>query len=179
MRSHALHPRNYLFTVLFTLAAALALCFRATSLRAELDDLEAEERVKKLLVSELDVRLPREALAGWLARVAGPKAKVFWEVNDCGEQTGDPAADANDESRDFPACVQASVFLPDRREFGVLISVGTWQKGFVGKPAVQHVYWAEGQQTHSLARLSEIPVEIKNGAAEETEDAVDESAAAQ
>lgn len=149
-------------------AAALVLLLpNAVRLRAELDDLEAEERVKKMMVSELDARLPRESFAAWLARIAGPKAKIFWEVNDCGEQTGDPSAD---EDRDSPACVQASLFLSDGREFGALISVGTWQKGFVGKPAVRQVYWAEGQQTHSLSRLAQIPDEIRNGPAESSEE---------
>lgn len=143
----------------------IAVMLAGLPLRAELDDLEAEERVKKLLVSSLDPALPREPLATWVARVAGPKGKVFWEVNDCGEQSGDAAADAN---RDFPACVQASLFVPDGREFGVLITVGTWQKGFVGSPRLRQVYWAEGQQTHTLRRLGQIPDEIRDGPADDS-----------
>lgn len=153
---------------ILALIVAVVLFIAARPLRAELDDLEAEERVKKLLVSALDPALPREPLAAWVTRLAGPKGKVSWEVNDCGEQSGDPAAD---EGRDFPACVQASLFLRDGREFGVLISVGTWQKGFVGAPRVRQVYWAEGQQTHVLKRLSQIPAEIKSGPSDEDEDA--------
>jgi hypothetical protein len=149
------------------IVVSLLLIACAAPLRAELDDLEAEERVKKLLVSTLDPALPRESLATWITRVAGPKGKVFWEVNDCGEQTGDPA---RDEGRDLPACVQASLFVPDGREFGVLISVGTWEKGFLGAPRLRQVYWAEGQQTHTLKRLSQIPAEIKNGPTEDTDD---------
>ena len=145
------------------IVVSLLLLAWAVPLRAELDDLEAEERVKKLLAVTLDPALPRESLAAWMTRVAGPKGKVFWEVNDCGEQSGDAA---RDEGRDMPACVQASLFVPDGREFGVLISVGTWEKGFVGAPRVRQVYWAEGQQTHTLKRLSLIPAEIKNGPAD-------------
>lgn len=130
-------------------------------LRAELDDLAAEERVKKLTASTLDPALPKESLAAWITRVAGPKGKVFWEVNDCGGANGGAPAEG-----DAPACVQASLFVPDGREFGVLISVGTWEKGFVGTPRVKQVYWAEGQQTHKLKRLSQIPTEIKNGPAD-------------
>ena len=136
-------------------------------LRAELDDLEAEEHVKKLPVSLLDSKLPKEPLGTWLVRAAGPKSKIFWEVNDCGEPSGDPAAD---DDRDFPACVQASIFVPDGREFGVLIMIGTWNTGITGRPSVRQVYWAEGQQTHNLPRLSAIPDEIKNGPSEITEE---------
>lgn len=146
--------------------AALVLFVSASPLRAELDDLEAEERVKTLAVSALDSSLGKEPLATWITRLGGPKGKVFWEVNDCGEQTGNPAAD---EGRDFPACVQASLFLPDGREFGVLVSVGTWEKGFVGVPRLHQIYWASGQQTHELKRLSQIPEEIRNDPAEEDE----------
>ena len=132
-------------------------------IHAELDDLAAEERVKKLPAADLDPALPKETLSTWISRIGGPKAKLFWEVNDCGEQGGDAPVD---EDRDLPACVQASLFLADGREFGVLVTVGSWQKGFVGKPAVRQVYWGEGQQTHTLKRLSQIPAEIKNGPTE-------------
>lgn len=156
-RSHSpLVRKLYLFiTVLSLVSPALG--------HAELDDLAAEERVKKLPASDLDPALAKEALSAWISRIGGPKAKLFWEVNDCGEQSGDAPVI---EGRDLPACVQASIFLADGREFGVLVNVGSWQKGFVGKPFVRQVYWAEGQQTHTLKRLSQIPAEIRNGSAE-------------
>jgi hypothetical protein len=162
MRSYK--PTRRLTVILFCTLSILPIA--SSLLHAELDDLAAEERVKKLSVSELDATLPKETLVAWTTRIAGPKGKVFWEVNDCGQQSGDPAAD---EGRDMPACVQASIFVPDGREFGMLITVGTWEKGFVGKPTVRQVYWAEGQQTHNLKRLSQIPAEIKNGPDEESE----------
>ena|SRR5689334_10802790 len=160
-RSSSRRPFHFLFAILFLLSAKWV--------HAELDDLAAEERIKKLPAADLDPALPREALATWISRIGGPKAKVFWEVNDCGEQDGD--APTTDEGRDMPACVQASLFLADGREFGVLVSVGSWQKGFVGRPAVRQVYWAEGQQSHALKRLSQIPAEIKNGPSEAPSDA--------
>jgi hypothetical protein len=148
-----------------TLIVAFLIVLGASSpLSAELDDLEAEERIKRLSVSNLDPALPKEELSAWIARIAGRQSKIFWEVNDCGEQSGA----AVDEGRDLPACVQASLFLADGREFGVLISVGTWQKGFLGKPALRQVYWAEGQQTHSLTRLGQIPSVIREGSPEPT-----------
>lgn len=160
MQSSHFISRHLLWVTLLLVAFFL---HTASVLHAELDDAEAEERVRKLPASALDAKLPKEPFGAWLPRVAGPQAKIFLEVNDCGEQTGDPSVD---EGRDFPACVQVSAFLPDGREFGVLVAVGAWEKGFVGKPTVRQVYWAEGQQTHDLERLSDIPEEIKNGPAD-------------
>lgn len=66
---------------------------------------EAETQVRRLMertAAELHPSLPPEPLADWLRRVAPRSTVMRWELSDCGEQTGDPARDAN---RSLPACV--------------------------------------------------------------------------
>jgi hypothetical protein len=58
----------------------------------------AIEIAKRLPVSELEPGMPKQALSEWLRKAAGPGAKLEWELNDCGEQTGSAA----DAGRGFP-----------------------------------------------------------------------------
>lgn len=55
----------------------------------------------------------------------GPKAKITWEVNDCGEQTGGEA----DKDRDLPICAEVQANLPDQRIVVVRILAATFKKG--------------------------------------------------
>lgn len=69
--------------------------------------------VRKFSVHTLDSRLPEKQLSAWLEEVF-PKGTHFnWEVNDCGEQTGDPEKDTG---RSFSSCVAvtAEVWSRDR-----------------------------------------------------------------
>jgi hypothetical protein len=58
---------------------------------------------------------------------------IRWEINDCGEQTGNPGVD---QERDFLMCVAADMELRDRRPVTVLVSVGTFKSGSVGVSAL-------------------------------------------
>ena len=55
-----------------------------------------------------------------------PQTPITWEVNDCGEQTGNPEAD---KGRDFPICVEAQATLQKKRTLSISVSVGTLQTG--------------------------------------------------
>ena len=120
---------------------------------------EALERGRKTPAAELDAALPRTPFGAWFARLMGPKAKLYWEMNDCGEQTGDPAVDS---PRDIPVCVAAAAQLEDGREISVVIQVGTWEKGLTGKPVVRDLYWTQEQIVHPLRRLSELPALLRS-----------------
>ena len=85
---------------------------------------EAVDRAKSVIVRSLDGTLPDRTLETWLRDLFGSGAKTTWEVNDCGEQTGDPQ---RDRGRDFPMCVDVSVSLTDNRVLHVLLAVGTVQ----------------------------------------------------
>jgi hypothetical protein len=89
----------------------------------------AIDRAKNQPVSSIDHSLPKLTLEFFLKCESGG-APITWEVNDCGEQTGDTATD---QGRDFPMCVEAD-FDQDHTAVSVMISVGTFKKGLVGTP---------------------------------------------
>jgi hypothetical protein len=88
----------------------------------------AIQRVRKLPVSKLDHMLPNISLEFFLKSEGGGRP-IKWEVNDCAEVTGDPAAD---EGREM--CVEAGMDTSDGHVIAVLVSVGTFNKGIVGAP---------------------------------------------
>lgn len=70
--------------------------------------------------------MPNQAFAPWLRGVVGTLPEIQWEVNDCGEQTGNPALD---KGRNFPICAEAQVNLGGKRKLFVSLSVGTFKNG--------------------------------------------------
>lgn len=101
-------------------------------------DTKAINKVKRLSVSELDKKLTETPFEEWFSKVVGQKVSKSWEVNDCGEQTGDG------EGRDFPICVDVSAVENDSFSVSVLVAVGTHKKGVVGKPEVFWIYLKKG-----------------------------------
>src|ERR1700686_2151911 len=69
----------------------------------EKTDQAAIQQAKRVLVSSLDSTLPKVSLEFFLNYESGG-ADIRWEVNDCGEQTGNPATD---RGTDTPICVEA------------------------------------------------------------------------
>ncbi len=115
----------------------------------------ALQRAKSALVSSLDSSLPKVSLEFFLNYESGG-ADIRWEVNDCGEQTGNPATDRGTDS---PMCVEAD-FTKDRTDVTVMVSVGTFQKGPSGKPALFGVtVHGPSGRVHSL-RLGDLPKEL-------------------
>ena len=109
----------------------------------------------------LDAELPSAGLEAWLRRLLGDGKRVEWSVNDCGEQTGDPAAD---RGRVFPACVEASVALSDDRALSISIVVGTWRDGTIvpGAAAFWHaVVTGPRRQQTFLKTLGAVPAQIE------------------
>jgi len=116
----------------------------------------AIERAKSVLVSDLDRTLPRVSLEFFLENESDG-ARIQWEVNDCGEQTGDPATD---RGRDFPMCVEAEVFLKDQRSLNVSLVVGTFRKGVTEKAWVWGITITENDGEVRPIELRKIPVEL-------------------
>jgi hypothetical protein len=112
---------------------------------------------KAIQVSQLDSKLAAIPFERWLIKEAGEGAQVTWEVNDCGEQTGE----AEDADRDFPECVEANARLPDKRVIVVSIVVGTYKKGISGKPVT---WWItvgpDPSKDEPLKTLSDVPAEL-------------------
>jgi len=136
------------------LSVLLSLSLLATS-PAQQPDLEARAiaRVQRMPASALERGLPKEPFAAWFRKAAGREAKLEWELNDCGEQTGNPKTD---KGRDFPACVGATASLPDGRQAAVLVVVGTYGQGFVGQPKVLLIMLVHGSDQKEIKSLGEL-----------------------
>ena len=87
---------------------------------------ETIDMVRTSLVRSIDRTLPDETLEAWLRGLFGSAARMSWETNDCGEQSGNPQLD---RGRDFPMCVDVAVTLDDRRVLHLLFAVGTLKTG--------------------------------------------------
>lgn len=115
----------------------------------------AIQRAKTTLVSSLDNSLPKVTLEFFLNYESGG-ADIRWEVNDCGEQTGNPA----DRGSDSPMCVEAD-FAKDQTTVTVSVSVGTFKKGVSGAPALFYISVQDSSgKSRSLRRLGELPKEL-------------------
>ncbi len=114
----------------------------------------ALQRAKSALVSSLDSSLPKVSLEFFLNYESGG-ADIRWEVNDCGEPTGNPATDRASES---PMCVEAD-FTKDHTDVTVLVSVGTFQKGPSGAPTLFSVT-VQGLNGRIHLRLADLPKEL-------------------
>ncbi|WPD21777.1 MAG: hypothetical protein SD837_16400 [Candidatus Electrothrix scaldis] len=113
-----------------------------------------EEYSKHIDVTELDATLPSTSLHDWLNGLAKASERVAWEFNDCGEQTGSEA----DRGRDFPKCLEGIIESPSHEKaLSIQVYVGTWQRGFVGKPKLGLIsYTKPGQSTVEVQDLSSL-----------------------
>ena len=125
-----------------------------------LPEAEAIEAAKKAMVREMDPALPRTTFAAWLRDVAGSQAATKWEVNDCGEQTGNPELN---KGRDFPMCAQVQVSLGGNRDLYLLLAVGTFKKGVTpGPPDFSSGYLIEsGGPPQPIKSLAQVPTVIR------------------
>jgi hypothetical protein len=76
--------------------------------------------VQELPANKLDRTLPAQSFASWFKGLLGPGAELKWEVNDCGEQTGDPRLDAG---RDLPTCVEVDATNPHKVDLEIVVSI--------------------------------------------------------
>ena len=140
--------------VLLVIGGAAPCCYPQT-----LAD-QAVETVKHLSASRLDSSLPEVKFEAYFERIVGRQAKIQWELNDCGEQTGDPKSDA---LRDMPMCVGVNADLPDGRKAGVLIHVGTSQKGLSGSPTLFDAYIEASGKRRQAKHLHDLEDFLKKG----------------
>jgi hypothetical protein len=124
----------------------------------ELRSTAAIKRVQQLPANKFDPALSGQPFATWFKGVLGPGAELKWEVNDCGEQTGDPKIDAG---RDIPTCVEVDATNPHKSEVEIVVSinVGSINKGANQKPRFGFASVRLGnrylfpQQLHCLPKL--------------------------
>lgn len=149
-------------------AAFITLALLVHGPAGESQDAAAIDTVKRLSVAVLDPALPPEPFERWLLRVLnGAAGQIAWEVNDCGEQTGDPAVD---RARDLPICVEACARVRSVRgadaDIVVQVAVGTERTGIRGTPSVRWIYIEEGAtlgEVPALAELKEAIAALREG----------------
>ncbi len=135
---------------LLVLAAARSLAAQQWSLERR-----AIEAAHRIPVSKLEAGLRDQTLSRWLSRAVGV---VKWEVNDCGEQTGDPAVDRR---RDIPLCVGAIATLSGGRIAIVTIAMGSFHKGVSKVPTLRSVSIGREDHLDSVPKLSELPARVR------------------
>ncbi len=144
-----------------TFAMVVSLCWPATGLLqaqvAQVAEGKIIARAQRTPAFELDSALPKQRFDHWFRKLVGSKAEIWWEANDCGEQTGSPT----DRGRDLPHCAEAIAVLSDGRKVAVLIGVGTVKKGITGKPVVRFVSIEQGGRIHRVRRLGDLPEKLR------------------
>lgn len=117
------------------------------------------EAVRSTVAREVDPLLSSVSFEGWIDSLLGPQARMQWEVNDCGEQSGNPALD---RGRDFPKCVQLRVELTGNRVLILLLSAGSQQKRPAGPPSYHFgvLIQRDGRQLE-VRRLADLASAVK------------------
>lgn len=109
---------------------------------------------KKYLVSNIEPNVPPMGFEKWFQETVGKEAKVEWEINDCGEQTGTSA----DKGRDFPMCVSADTVKAGFIYISVNIQFGTFNRGITKmKPVVRSITAGDEIGGEWLDNLSDLP----------------------
>ncbi len=142
----------------YVIALLCALSSLQAGVRAR--DARAIEAAKNTNVQRINPLLPNKAFGVWLRDLAGTHRDIRWEVNDCGEQTGNPQLD---KERDFPMCAEAQVTLERKRKLSVSLGVGTFKTGVKSGPASFYsavIEEANGAIT-SVKNLSQLAAAIK------------------
>lgn len=142
------------------LLAALLLCVIFASAQNESsNDEKLISQVKRIAVSTLDPALPSIPFEQWLRTEAGAGAKVAWEVNDCGEQTGSPGQNPSE----IPRCVEADASLKDRREIVIMVAMPQDAKGKASDQTPPTVFFAQLITTRekiALKQLRDLPAAL-------------------
>ena len=124
-------------------------------------DAAAINAAKQVVVRTIDAALPPISFEEWLRGVVGTGASTKWEVNDCGEQSGD----GKQQGRDFPMCAEAQVDLGSQRTLHVSLGVGSVRQGVRGAPTFRMAYiTTAGNSGDWIRSLAEIPSAIRIGA---------------
>jgi hypothetical protein len=113
--------------------------------------------VKGTPTKELDSALPKLRFERWLQDVVGNHAELRWELNDCGEPSGDAQAGAQG---DPPICAGVDAQLEQGRAFQILLVIGTQEKGIGGKPRIRSILVQAGRRMLEVKRLRDLPKAI-------------------
>jgi hypothetical protein len=142
------------FLVPLILCGALASAQNPNAAR----DAELIASAKQVSVHNLDDALPDLDFEKWLAKQSGPEARYHWEVNDCGEQSGNP-----NETGPVPLCVEVDSTLKDGREIVIMIADDSPETSSKTTPPDWKIFFAQLTTAHekiNLRRLSDLPAAL-------------------
>jgi len=134
----------------------LTACLWAQQASVKNTEKVAIQRAKSAIVSSFDRSLPNVRLEFFL-KYEGGGTPIKWEVNDCGDQTGNPGLDQEQGS---PMCVQAEFEFKGRKAVTVLVAAGTFGRGPSAVPALVSVTITESGTSRPLRHLSDLPMEL-------------------
>ena len=92
-----------------------------TSVNREKLDQEIIARAKAVKLSDLEKAMPDEPFGDWLLNNFSAKAKIRWEVNDCGENDG------SGHQEELPVCAEADLNFLNGDLIGISIAVASVQ----------------------------------------------------
>lgn len=108
------------------------------------------------LVSQVEAGLPAMPFEAWLASLVGPGASFSWELNDCGEQTGTPDAD-----RDQQICASVEASLQGGRSVYLYFQVGTALRGAVESRALWFAAVLGGERPLGFGTLAALATHLR------------------
>jgi TonB family protein len=139
-----------------TILAIWCLCASGLAQTPPLEK-QAVLRMQRMVASELDQALPRLPFMAWFEEVVGPQAGISWQMTECGERD----EKATDAAADLPACVEIDAILPDKRKVVVMIAVGTFKKGVIGRPGFAYAIIEQEGQLYGVRRLRDLPQALR------------------
>lgn len=113
---------------------------------------------RRASVHKLDSTLPDLPFEKWLAKESGPDAKYHWEVNDCGEQSGNP-----NDAGSVPLCVEVDSTLKDGREIVIFLADDRPEAARKAASPDWKTFFAQLTTPHekiNLRRLSDLPAAL-------------------
>jgi len=128
--------KKLLASVVVLVTGVLSITGLASPVDRDEWEVQVIARARRVDVHDLDAALRSQGLDTWLAQVVGSRGSIRWEVNDCGEQTGNPT----NTPANFPICAEAVITLSDGRTAGLSLAVGEAQEGVFGHPTVWYMY---------------------------------------
>ena len=143
-----------LVTILILGSALCATTIAKTSAR----DRRMIAYAKNLPASKLDSQLPNQRFASWFRSLVRIGTKITREINDCGEQSGNPR---DGSSINPPLCAQAHANLADGRQVYVLIGVGTHKAGIKGRPTIWWISIDDHGTVKSPGKLHELVAALR------------------
>jgi hypothetical protein len=121
-------------------------------------DAKLISEAKQVSVHKLAAPLPELPFERWLATQSGSEAKYHWEVNDCGEQSGNP-----NDTGPVPICVEVDADLNDGREIVIFLVDDRPKNARKDAPPGWKIFFAQLTTPHekiNLRRLSDVPAAL-------------------